>query len=838
MADLSILIPEATTNYIENPSFRFDKTGWTAKSSTITRTLDQARFGIASLKVVTTAAIAREGTYYRLNTLSSVISPITASAYIRGTGHVRIRLVDNNASNEWTSKVIVLEEDRWQRATISGWCNASDDIRLYIESYELSPGGLVLTSPQSITFYVDGAQFELKSYVTSYCDGTMPGCRWNGLYDESTSVRSPYTRSGGRWAKISGSEREQEDIYMTVVAGLGMAPIQNNRQSYAMAPGGFLDNIKIEERPISLLFHTKHKSMARTCKQALSLRNLHELRQMLIDIIKPDATGGNEPFWIEYKDGDIPVYMQVHYDGGLEGEWDIRNQWVMDFKLNLIAVSPMFYEDNQDVATIDFKDNKMFNGVAGRIDGEWNNMGGGIFASAVDGVISDIEVGHKGEIFVCGTFSTLYHGATVSSGQDVAYFDGIGWVDFAGSILPVDPATTINDMAIAPNGHVYVTGKFTEIGGVAAVNIARWNGTTWFPLGAGLDDVGLHIEVAPNGDVYVGGKFHTAGAQSCYHVARYDGSSWHKVGAYAGMNDEVYSLTISKDGSTVYVCGIFTDQYSLSASAMLRIAKYNVESDTFSAMGDGFNGAVRDVVISPSNYVYACGDFSLSGIAHMHYIGKWNGSTWEQLGDGLSGGVVYSIDISDNGNIVAVGEFSSASGIAIRRVALWNGSVWSNIDIRLSVNGTPSPVAVKYNGEDIYLGGSYFSDTTISSSYSGITLVTNSGTAEAKPILYIKGPAKFVYLENQTTRKKIWIDLNVLEDEEVFMDFGAGKFYSTIRGDLFFSVLPGSDFHAFTLLPGENKIAAFMRNDTNAVMRMYYIPTHWSVDSTVHGETF
>ena len=616
MADISILVPETTTNYIKNPSFRYSTVDWTADGATISRIYDHARFGIASLKVVTAGGI-REGVYYRLNSLLAYSSPVTASAYIRGVGHVRIRLTDNNSAKEWASKEIVLEPDRWQRYSISGRITNSNDVRVYIETYG--------TSGQTATFYVDAVQLELKPYPTTYCDGTRPGCRWNGLYDESTSYRSPYTRDGGRWVMVSGADREREDVYMTVVSGMGVAPIQNNRQSYAVVPGGFLDNVKILERPITLQFHVKHKTLTRTYKQALSLGKLHELRQMLIDIIKPDATGGNEPFWIQYKDGDVPVYAQVYYDGGLEGEWDIRNQWAMDFQVRLLATYPMFVEDDQDVAELDFKQSALFNGIAGRIDGEWSNMNYGMYGLASDGSAGDIEIGKYGEIYVCGRIRTINYSALavnpLAPAWDAAYWDGTKWINLVSAITPADGTETINDMAVAPNGDVYVTGKFTNIGGTAAVNIAKWNGATWAALGTGLNDDGLHIQVASNGDVYVGGKFHAAGGVNCYHIARWDGSSWHKLGAQSGLNNEVYSIAISKDGTTAYVGGLFTDQYSLSGNAMLRVAKYTLATDAFSAMGYGFNSTVREVVISPSNYVYACGDFTLSDIASMKYIG-------------------------------------------------------------------------------------------------------------------------------------------------------------------------------------------------------------------------
>ena len=36
-------------------------------------------------------------------------------------------------------------------------------------------------------------------------------------------------------------------------------------------------------------------------------------------------------------------------------------------------------------------------------------------------------------------------------------------------------------------GNVYVGGSFTQAGGIPAQNIARWNGSGWSSLGAGLN---------------------------------------------------------------------------------------------------------------------------------------------------------------------------------------------------------------------------------------------------------------------------------------------------------------------------------------------------------------
>ncbi len=147
VASLRILVPDGTQNYVQNPTLRFDTTGWTLFSSTISRTLDFARFGIASLKVVTSGAVLREGVYYRVNNLLGIKDNITVSVYVRGTGKVRVRLNDNPGGQQWVSPSIFLSPLRWQRIEAIGRCSGGNDIRLTVETDG--------ASAQAVTFYVE-----------------------------------------------------------------------------------------------------------------------------------------------------------------------------------------------------------------------------------------------------------------------------------------------------------------------------------------------------------------------------------------------------------------------------------------------------------------------------------------------------------------------------------------------------------------------------------------------------------------------------------------------------------------------------------------------------------
>jgi hypothetical protein len=473
MVKLSVVVPDATVNYIENPNCRYDTTGYNAAGATLTRTLDYARFGIAGLKVVTGGTVLREGFFYRVNSLQGISGPLTASVYLIGTGVVRLRLIDNPIGKEWFTQNVTLRADRWTRLNISGVITGSNDVRLYVETND--------SSAKARTFYAGGLQLERKAYPTTFCDGDQEGCRWNGIYHNSTSQRDATTRAGGRWVQLAGDEREEADLYMTVVGGLGMPALANNTQAYALAPGGYFSNHKVDMRVITLSFHAKHKNLLKR-DTSVSLRVLHELRQFLINLVKPDATGGDEDIWFEYQDGDLPLYFQARYDGGLEGSWDIRNEWVNSFPLRLLATNPSFSEDQRVVTVLDFQETLPFNYVAGRIDGQWSRLNYGM-----DSDVTTLAVGRKGEIYGGGEFSKANNNALavdpLITANGTSYWDGTKWNRLSSGMN----ALSFCEMAVGPNGYLYVAGAFTSIGGVAANRIAYWNGTTWNAMGTGAD---------------------------------------------------------------------------------------------------------------------------------------------------------------------------------------------------------------------------------------------------------------------------------------------------------------------------------------------------------------
>src|SRR3990170_6821721 len=92
-------------------------------------------------------------------------------------------------------------------------------------------------------------------------------------------------------------------------------------------------------------------------------------------------------------------------------------------------------------------------------------------------------------------------------------------------------AMTVFDNGTGPA--LYVGGEFLEAGGVVLNNVAKWNGTSWAPLGSGVSGYVYALAVFDDGNgpaLYAGGDFSVAGVVLAHNVAKWDGTSWSPLG--------------------------------------------------------------------------------------------------------------------------------------------------------------------------------------------------------------------------------------------------------------------------------------------------------------------
>ena len=200
-------------------------------------------------------------------------------------------------------------------------------------------------------------------------------------------------------------------------------------------------------------------------------------------------------------------------------------------------------------------------------------------------------------------------------------FSDANWVSLGG--VP-GAGGRVEAAVIDGSGNLCIGGQFTGAGNTIASNIAQWSGTSWSPLGSGVNGEVSALAVSGS-TLYAGGHFTTAGGIAANDIAQWNGSSWSALGS--GMDNKVAALAVS--GSTVYAGGYFS---TAGGGAATNIAQWNGSS--WSALGSGMNSQVNALAVSGGT-LYAGGYFTTAGGSAANNVAKWNGSSWSALGSGM-----------------------------------------------------------------------------------------------------------------------------------------------------------------------------------------------------------
>ena len=272
------------------------------------------------------------------------------------------------------------------------------------------------------------------------------------------------------------------------------------------------------------------------------------------------------------------------------------------------------------------------------------------------------------EAYVGGTLITTVGNVVATN---IAKWDGQNWSALGSGISAAGQAMVFR-ITLAPNGELYAGGSFTAAGGIAATNIARWNGVSWSPLGGGVGGGVIALAFSGN-QLYAGGAFTNVSTSNIKALARWDGTNWWAVGSgvAGGTNNSVNALLA--DGNNLYVGGTFTNAGGLDVN---RIAKW--DGTSWSALGSGLTGpnvTVTAILKSGTN-LYVAGSFTNAGGVTASNIARWDGARWAPLGGGI-GKPVSALAV--NGPFVFAEAFTNAGGVTVTNVARWDGTDWSNI---------------------------------------------------------------------------------------------------------------------------------------------------------------
>lgn len=319
---------------------------------------------------------------------------------------------------------------------------------------------------------------------------------------------------------------------------------------------------------------------------------------------------------------------------------------------------------------------------------QWTPLGTGLNGTSTALVV------HNGELVVAGD-------------RKVHRWTGGAWQQFGAYAVTTNTASV--DAMVVWNGDLYVGGRFDTFAGFTANNVARWNGSTWSPLGAGVLSsptwVGAWVAALAvyQNVLYVGGAFATAGGVASANLAIWNGTTWV---ATAGCNDSVRCLATrigtSATNSFLFAGGAFT---SVGGVPVDKVARYQGTTNTWTAMGS--LAAITDPC--RALLVRGTGISSYAVVAvQRERAWLWGGTAWNQLGGPLE---------TAPPNTILAREITSIAWHAGRYVVgledYWGllGGVWSldGADWR-SIDGAGIDRQVKAVlavGDQLVIGGSF-----------------------------------------------------------------------------------------------------------------------------------
>lgn len=245
-------------------------------------------------------------------------------------------------------------------------------------------------------------------------------------------------------------------------------------------------------------------------------------------------------------------------------------------------------------------------------------------------------------------------------------------------------------------------------------NVGMWTGRTWNQLGAGANPFNYPIVTLcgdTSGNLYAAGDFTDGATYNAgkYYVAKWNGSAWSILGGGGALNCSGTISSVVFNPATNYLYAA-TSCSSTNANLCDVYVWNGTNWATLTNSANKLNNGVAKLYVDNAGNLYAGGCFTNTN--GKHYVAKWNGNTWTELGSGTNAlnanGSIKTICSDATGNIYAAGDFTNANGK--NYVAKWNGTAWIELGgaNALNANGTITVVTVDNAGNLYAAGGFYY----------------------------------------------------------------------------------------------------------------------------------
>ncbi len=276
----------------------------------------------------------------------------------------------------------------------------------------------------------------------------------------------------------------------------------------------------------------------------------------------------------------------------------------------------------------------------------------------------------------------------------------------AGLTGTANASVVFDEDGSGPLGAVlFVGGDFTAAGGIPTLGIARWNGSTWSALSSQLGGGCLDVEALAVFDddgagptqpaLYAGGHITLAGGVAAFNLARWNGSTWTAAGVFAG--GDVHALFVwDEDGAgaqpaRLFAGGSFTTVNGIAVRGLARFDGSNWtdvgiasgNTNPFDAPVTAFCEWDPDGAGPAAPALAAAGHpFGTPASTAATVVAGWNGATWSIIGPSpmILGtcramlGYDYNSGAPNPRILLMGGAFQSVPPAGTFPVAYWNGA--------------------------------------------------------------------------------------------------------------------------------------------------------------------
>jgi len=169
-----------------------------------------------------------------------------------------------------------------------------------------------------------------------------------------------------------------------------------------------------------------------------------------------------------------------------------------------------------------------------------------------------------GDFYAAGIFGVI--GGVYA--RNIARWDGVSWHPLGAGIAGGGTTNVVVEALFVHDDVLYVGGRYDSAGPLVTSGIAGWTGSSWISMGSGLagSDRTVHTMATYHGDLCIGGVFITANGLTVNNAARWNGTCWRSFGS--GVNSWVNGMAVW--GDALYLGGFFSQAGGVSAGHVAR----------------------------------------------------------------------------------------------------------------------------------------------------------------------------------------------------------------------------------------------------------------------------